>query len=159
MVRQGLGVPAEEVEGVGDIQPALVDAEGLHQVGVLLIDGIDLLRDLPVQAVMWRQQHQSRALLPGLPDGLRRLDAELLGRLIFRQDDTVAGGGVPADSRGNVPQVRVAPQLHGGVKTVQIAVQDDPVHGPASFPPSIIAHLFALEKSGGACREGKILIY
>ena len=147
-VRQSRGVAAEEVQGAGDIQPALVDAEGLHQVGVLLVDGVDLLGDLPVQGVMGRQQHQARALPPGLPDGLRRLDAVFLGGFIFCQDDAVAGGGVSTDRRGHAPQVRAAPQLHGGVKAVQIAVQDDAVHGSASFPPSIIAHLFAFEKGG-----------
>ena len=52
MVCQGLGITAEEVEGMGDVQPALIDAEGLHQVRVLLVDGVDLFGDLPVQFVV-----------------------------------------------------------------------------------------------------------
>lgn len=76
MVCQGLGITAEEVEGMGDVQPALIDAEGLHQVRVLLVDGVDLFGDLPVQFVVGWQQHQLRALFLGLPDGFRRLDAE-----------------------------------------------------------------------------------
>ena len=134
-VRHGPGVPAQQVEGVGDVQPALVDAEGLHQIRVLVVDGVDLFGDLPVQIVVRRQQHQSRTLLLRLPDGLRRLDAVFLGRLVLGQDDAVAGGGVPADGHRHVPQVRPVPQLHGGVKAVEIAVENDPVHGPASFPP------------------------
>ena len=104
MVCQGLGITAEEVEGMGDVQPALIDAEGLHQVRVLLVDGV------------------------------------------------VAGGGISADRHGHVLQVWSAPQLHGGVKAVQIAVQDDAVHGPASFLTSIIAHLFVPEKGEGMGR-------
>jgi hypothetical protein len=57
MVCQGLGITAEEVEGMGDVQPALIDAEGLHQVRVLLVDGVDLFGDLPVQFVVGWQQH------------------------------------------------------------------------------------------------------
>ena len=152
MVRQGLGVASEEVKGVGDVQPALVDAEGLHQVRILLVDGVDLFGDLPVQFVVGRQQHQLRALFFGLPDGLRRLHAEFFRRFVLGQDDAVAGGGIPADRHRHVPQVWAAPQLHGGVKAVQIAVQDDAVHGPASFLFSIIAHLFAFEKGEGMGR-------
>ena len=152
MVCQGLGITAEEVEGMGDVQPALIDAEGLHQVRVLLVDGVDLFGDLPVQFVVGWQQHQLRALFLGLPDGFRRLDAEFFRRFILGQDDAVAGRGIPAHRHGHVLQVWSAPQLHGGVKAVQIAVQDDAVHGPASFLTSIIAHLFVPEKGEGMGR-------
>ncbi len=37
VIGQGLGVPAEQVEGVGHIQPALVDAEGLAQVRIFAV--------------------------------------------------------------------------------------------------------------------------
>ena len=126
-IGNGLGVAAEEVHTAGDIQPALVDAEGLHQIGVLLIDGVDPPGVLPVQAVVGRQQHQTGTLLFGLPDGLRRLDAQPLGRLVLGQNDAVAGGGVAADSGGDVPQIGMAQQLHRGKKAVQVTVQDHPI--------------------------------
>ena len=82
---------------------------------------------------MRRQQHQVRAFLFGLPNRLRRLDTEFLCGLVFCQNDTVAGLGVAADGCGHIPQVRMAEKLHGGVKAVQITVQDDTVHGKPPF--------------------------
>ncbi len=126
-VGDGLRVAAEEMGGAGDVQPALIDTEGLHQIGVLLIDGVDLFGILPVEVVVGRQEHQIRVLLLGLPDGLRRPDAEAFCRFVLGQNDAVAGGGVAAHRRGHVPQVRMAQQLHGGVKAVQVTVQNDAV--------------------------------
>ena len=82
-VRQCPGVAAEQMEGVGDIQPALVDAEGLHQVGVFVIDGVDFFGIYPVQIVMGRQQHQVRAFFLSLPDGFGRLNAKPFGGLVL----------------------------------------------------------------------------
>lgn len=42
LVRQRLRIPAEEMEGTSDIQPALIDPKGLYQVGVVLIYPVDL---------------------------------------------------------------------------------------------------------------------
>ena len=119
---------------MGHVQPALVNAEGLHQVGVLVVDLVDLPGVLVVQAVVRRQEHQAGALLFGLPDSLRRLDAIFFRGLVFGQNDAVAGRGVPADRRGDLPQIRVAQQLHRGVKAVQVTVQNHPVHGRPSSP-------------------------
>ena len=112
---------------MGDVQPALIDAEGLHQVGVLAVDAVDARARGAVSFVGGRQQHQLGALAPGLPDGLRRLDAQPLGGLVLGQNDTMAGGGVAADSGGDVPQIGVAQQLHRGKKAVQVTVQDHPI--------------------------------
>ena len=118
---------------MGHVQPALVDAEGLYQVGVLVVNGVDLPRVLPVEPVVGRQEQQLRALLPRLPDGLRRLDAEALGGVVLRQDDAVAGGGVPADGHGELFQLRPVQQLHRGVEAVQVAVENHAVHGGPPF--------------------------
>ena len=83
-IRQCLGVPAEQVEGVGHVQPAFVDAEGLRQIGIFVINGIDLVGIFPIQLVMGGKQHQIGAFLLGLPDGLGGFDSALLGRLVFR---------------------------------------------------------------------------
>ena len=98
---------------------------------------------------MGGQQHQTRRLLFGLPDSLRRLDTQLLGGLILGEDDAVAGGGIAADSHRQKLQLRMAQKLHRGKKAVQIAVQNHPLrHGDSllSFICSIIPRLGAAEK-------------
>ena len=117
------------MKGAGDVQPALVDAKGLHQVGVLLVKGIYFTGKILVQPVVGGEEDQAGALFLGLPDGLRRLYLEDLGRLVFGQDDTVAAGRIAADGHRQVAQLWVGQQLHRGVKAVQIAVKNDPVHG------------------------------
>ena len=121
------------MEAAGHIQPALVNAEGLYQVGVFVVQGVDPVGVLPVEGVMRGQQHQTGTLLPGLPDGLRRLDAAAFGRLVLGQNDAVPGGGITAYRRGDVPQLRVAEQLHRGIEAVEVTVQNDAVHDAASF--------------------------
>ena len=150
-IGNGLGVAAEEVHTAGDVQPALVDAEGLYQIGILLIDGVDPPGVLPVQAVVGRQQYQTGTLLFGLPDGLRRLDAQPLGRLVLGQNDAVAGGGVAADSGGDVPQIGVAQQLHRGKKAVQVTVQDHPITHAAHLLE--VNHMFYYTTACAAAQE------
>ena len=133
LVGQGQGVPAEEVERASDVQPALVDAEGFHQIGVLLIELVYLAGELPVLVVVGGKENQPGTLFPGLPDGLRGLDTEGLGRLVFCKDDAVAAGRVAAHRHWEVAQFRVVQQLHRGVKAVQITVKDDTVH--RALPP------------------------
>ena len=135
MVCQGLGITAEEVEGMGDVQPALIDAEGLHQVRVLLVDGVDLFGDLPVQFVVGWQQHQLRALFLGLPDGFRRLDAEFFRRFILGQDDAVPFCTLSGHGGGNVAQVLLFAQNPHAVgrrprqeRAVHIHMKDHPGH-------------------------------
>lgn len=133
LVGQGPGVAAEEVQGAGDVQPALVDTEGLHQVGVFLIDPVDPVGEVPVLAVVGGEEDQVGALPPGLPDGLGGLDLEGLGGLVLGQDDAVAALRIAAHRHRQMAQLWVVQQLHRGVKAVQIAVKNDPVHGRAPF--------------------------
>ena len=148
-------VRAEEMEGAGDVQPALVDAEGLHQVGVLLVDLVDPAGEVPVLAVVGREKNQLGALFSGLPDGLGSLDSEGFGRLVLGQDDAVAALRVSAHRHRQVAQLRVVQQLHRGVEAVQIAVKNDPVHGCLS-PLLRISLLYPKggEKSNG-CSNSK----
>ena len=127
LVGDGFAVAAEQVHAAGNVQPAFVDAEGLHQISVLAVDGVDLLAVLPVQAVVGRQGNEVGRLLSGLPDGLRRFHTQLLGGLVFGQYDAVAGFRVAAHRHGNVPQRRIAQKLHRREKAVQIAMQDHPI--------------------------------
>ena len=134
-VRQGRRVPAEESQGPRHIQPALVDAEGLHQVCIPAVDLPGQAGVIPVLVMVGGQKQQGRALPPGLPNGLRRLYPLGLGRLVLGQDDPVAGRRVPADRHGLLPQLRVAQQLHRGIECVQITVKNHPVHSPPSSLP------------------------
>lgn len=150
VIRQLSGVVAEQVQAAGDVQPALIDAEGLHQVGILPVDGVDTAGVLGVQSVVGRQQDQVRTLLLGLPHRLRRLDAPALGGLVLGQDDAVAGGGIAADGHRHLPQCRLVQQLHRGEKAVEVAVENDPIrHTLASSEwnvCSIITQASAFEK-------------
>ncbi|MPN22784.1 hypothetical protein SDC9_170168 [bioreactor metagenome] len=85
LIRHGPPVSAQQVEGPGHIQPALVHTERLHQIGVLLINGVDPVGIFPVQVVMGRQQHQSGAFFPRLPDGFRRDHAKFFRRFVLCQ--------------------------------------------------------------------------
>ena len=115
------------MEGTGDIQPAFVDAEGLHQIGVFPVDPVDTAGIVPVLVVVCGEEDQVGTFLPGLPDGFGGFDAKGLGRFVLGQDNAVAAFRVAADRHRKVAQLRVVQQLHRGVKTVQIAVEDDAV--------------------------------
>lgn len=97
---------------MGNVQPAFVDAERLHQIGVLIIDCVDPPGVFVISLMVGRQQNQVRAFLPGLPDRFRRLNAVFFCRVILRQDDAVAGGRIAADGGRNVFQLRVGQQFH-----------------------------------------------
>ena len=128
LIGDGPGVPAEEVGAAGKVQPALIDAEGLHEVR---ISGIDVVDGPGVEAVLvmvGRQEVEVRTFAPGLPDGLRRLNAAGLGRLVLRENDAVPGVGVAADGHRHRPELRTAQKLHRGEEAVEVAVQNDPVH-------------------------------
>ena len=135
-IRQRPGVAAEQVQAAGHVQPALVNAEGLHQIGEPVVYFVDAPGIFPVQLVVGRQQHQSRTLLPRLPDRLRRFDAPALGRFVLGQDDAVAGLGVAAHRHRHLPQRRFVQQLHRREKAVQVTVQDHPIAHGHHLPPS-----------------------
>ena len=114
----------------GEVQPALIDAEGLYQV---CVPGIDIVDGPGVEAVavmVGRQEVEVRALPTSLPDGLRRLDAAGLGRLILGKNDAVSGVGIAADGHRQLPELRPAQKLHRGEEAVEVAVQNDPVQIP-----------------------------
>ena len=94
----------EEVDGVRDIEVRLVDAEGFDKVCVLEIDGVDLLVELMVQAVVRRHTDEVRALLLRLEDGLRRLYPEGLCLLVLRHDNAVSALRVSGDRHGHFTQ-------------------------------------------------------
>ena len=135
-VRHRLRIAAEEVHTARNIQPALVNAEGLYQVGVLPVNLVDAAAILGVQIVVGRQRHQTGGFLLGLPNGLRRLDPQLLGRLILSENDAVPRLGIAAHRHRHVLEGGIVQQLHRGVKTVQVAVQNHTVFH-LSTPPLV----------------------
>ena len=144
VIRDGLGIPAEEVSAASEVQPALVDAEGLHKVGVAGIDAVDGPGVEAVLVMVGRQEVEVRTFAPGLPDGLCRLNAAGLGRLVLRENDAVPGVGVAADGHRHRPELRTAQKLHRGEEAVEVAVQNDPVHVLRllfrEISPSILPH-------------------
>ena len=117
----------------GNVQPALIDTEGLHQIRILAVNFIDDPGEFPVQSVVGRQQDQLRALLPCLPDGLRRLYPKGLGGLVFGKNDTLPALRVAAHRHRQGAEFRFGEQLHRGVKAVEVTVQDGPIHGASPF--------------------------
>ena len=122
LIRQLPSILAKEVQGTRHVQPALINAEGLHQVGVALIDTVDQLGIVAVLVMVGGEEDQVGTLFPCLPDGFGGLDLEVLGGLVLGQDDAVAGGGVAADRHRFLPQLRMLQQLYRGEKAVQITV-------------------------------------
>ena len=111
----------------GDVQPAFIDAEGLHQIRIALIDRVDPLGIYGILVTMRRGEHQVGAFAPRLPDGLRGLDAEPLGPLIFCQYDPVPVLGVPTDRHRHVPVRRMQQAFHRCVKCIAVTVQNHTV--------------------------------
>ena len=129
IVRQLPGVAAEQMEAAGHVQPALVNAEGLYQVGKALVDLVDFFGIGLIQVVVGRQQHQHGAFLLGLPHRFRRLHATLLRGLVFGQNNAVPRLRVAAHRHGDFPQRGLVQQLHRGEEAVQVAVEyDAPAH-------------------------------
>ena len=132
-VGQGFGVAAEEVQAAGDVQPALVNAEGLYQVSKALVDLVDFFGIGLIQVVVGRQQHQHGAFLLGLPHRFRRLHAALFRGLVFGQNNAVPRLRVAAHRHGDFPQRGLVQQLHRGEEAVQVAVEyDAPAHNTPS---------------------------
>ena len=115
---------AEEPLAAVDVQPALVQAEGLHLVGEAVVDFLGHAGILQVPLPVGRHQLQIWALALGLPDGLRCLDAHALCQHVFGQDDAVAALLVPGHSHGHVLVLRRKQCLHRGVEVVHVHVQD-----------------------------------
>jgi len=113
---------AEKLLAAGHIQPALVQAKGLHPVGVGDIEFPGGGGNLQVAVIMGRDHQQVRASLLGLPDGLARGDAVCLGLIALGQDDAVAGGRVAADGHRLAPESGVVQALHRCVKIVHVHV-------------------------------------
>ena len=151
-VGQGYTVPAEQMESACHVQPALINAKGLHQISKPFIQGVDSLGHSPIFVMVGGQQHQVRAFLPGLPDGFRRLDPKSLGPLVFCQDNAVAALGIAAHRHRLILEFWVFEQFHRSVKAVTITVKDHTVHLKDSFPAPQTLTYFPVKHSTGQSR-------
>ena len=107
-----------------DIQPAFIQAKGLHQRGIAPADGAHAARKSQVHPLVGGHQGQGGALLPGLPQHIAGLDAAGFGLLGFGQHNAVAQLGVAANHNRLAPQGGVKQHLHCGIKAVAVAVQN-----------------------------------
>ena len=110
VVRDGLA-RSEEPGAAAHVQPALVQPEGLHAVGIGDIDVPDRRGELQVAVVAGRDDHEVPAPLAGLPDGLPGLHAAPLGLLGLGQDNAVPRRGIAADRHRPAAQLRIVPAL------------------------------------------------
>ena len=127
-----LAPAAEQARAAGDVEPALVEAEALHHVGVLRVNAFCKPRILRVTVEMRRHKADARALALGLPERFGRLHALRLRQHVFREHDAVPALAVAADGHRHIPQRRVVQRLDRRVEIVHIDVQDDAVHSSSS---------------------------
>lgn len=107
----------------GDVAPDFVEAEGLHEVGVVGVDLAGHAREAQVAVKVRRHDVQLRAFLFCLPERLAGLDAVALGDLVFRQYYPMPRLHVPAHRYRQVPYGRVVEALDGGIAGVHVNVQ------------------------------------
>ena len=106
------------------VQPALVQTEWLHLIGVILIDLPGIAADPDVFRHIRRQDHQIRADLSGLPDGHARFDPSWLCHIVGSQDNSVPLLLAAADGNRLSPEFRMPLDFHRCVKGVHIAMQN-----------------------------------
>ena len=128
----------EQSYAAGDIQPAFINAKGLHLLGVTGVDGVDDLGPVGIFLMMGRHQHQIGALLFGLPDGLGGFHSKALCQLIFCQNDTMAALRVAADRHGNRLQFGALELLHRSIKAVAVTMQNDGIAHRTWICPSTL---------------------
>ncbi len=128
------GVAPEQRQGSRDVDPRLVEAEGLDEVCVAVVDHARQTRVALVGGVVGRHDDEVRALLLGLPDSLGRLHAAGLRLPGLREDDSVPALGVARHRHGLAPQPRVEVLGDARVEGVHVDMHDDPVaHGTSSL--------------------------
>ena len=128
--------PEPKSRAAGHIEPALVNAKRLDEVGVSQIYLSREDRKLAVFIHMRRHADELRANRARLPDGLRGFHARLFGELIFREHYSVPVALTAADCHRHIAQFGSEGTLHRGKKVIEIAVQNNPVAHRCS--PSLI---------------------
>ena len=119
-------VTAQKRQRAGEVEPRLIEAERLHEVGVLVVDAPRHGRVRLVHLVAWRHHHEPRALRARLPQRLARLDARRFRLRALRQHDAVAQLLVPAHHERHAPQLRPLGLLDARVERVHVGMEDHP---------------------------------
>ena len=124
---------AEEQGTARYVQPAFVTSEGLHPIGVFLVDGLGQTGIFFILLIMGLSQDRVGAFLQYVDDGVARADTVFLGRIILRQTNAVPLFYRTAYRHGPILPFRMAHALHGRKKIIQIAVQNTSAHRAPSL--------------------------
>ena len=119
---------SEQAGRAGHVQPALVQAKGFHLVGIVDVNIPCKRREVKVSLIVGGNADQLRTLLAGLPEHLAGSDAELLGKVIFCQDDAMAGFFIASYSYRFVFQGRIIKDFYAGIEIVHVRMQNDRFH-------------------------------
>ncbi len=71
---------------------------------------------------------QLRTQLTGLPEHLPSSDAEFLGKIVFSQDDAMAGFFIASYGYRFVFQGRIIKYFYAGIEIVHVGMQNDRFH-------------------------------
>ncbi|MNC36573.1 hypothetical protein D3C75_851010 [compost metagenome] len=126
---------AGKVRGVGHVQIGFVQRQRFDQLGVVLQDGVDLLRGRLVRLETWAHDQQLRAQCQCRARGHRRVHAEGT-RLVVAGGDHAAPIRRTAHGHGTSGQTRVVAHLDGGEEAVAVNVDDLAHDKPANRPDS-----------------------
>ena len=107
----------------GHVEPALVHAEGFHEVGIALVDVMGKFRVFQVLIVLGRYDNQSWAKSPSLPIYHASFHSSLFRQIRLGQHNTVPFFGRPTHRDWLSLQCRVEHHFNGCVKGIHIAVQ------------------------------------
>ena len=113
----------QKVEGARHVQPALINAEGLHQVGVAGVDLPGQFGVIPVLVGWWAGRRMRSGHFRRACQMVSAVSPQSLGRLVLGQDDAVAGRGsrTPPQGRCGTGDTATAPPRRKGVQvTVKI---------------------------------------
>ena len=133
--RRAHRVPAQKRQRPREVEPALVEAERLHQVGVVVVDAPRQARIALVHVVARRHHDEPRALRARLPQRLARLHAGGLRLRALREHDAVARLLVAAHHQRPPAQLRALGLLHARVERVHVGMEDHAVHVHATRRP------------------------
>ena len=126
--RHAQGVAARKRKRPGEVEPALVEAERLHEVGVLAVDAPRQLRVAPVHVVARRHRHEPRALRARLPQRLARFHAGLLRTRALREHDAMARLLAPAHHERHAAQLGPLGLLDARIERVHVRMEDRAMH-------------------------------
>ena len=115
-----------QVDRAGEVEPGLVEAEGLHEVGVLVVDLARQTRVTHIEAIAWRHHDGVGTGAAGLPQGGARLDATAFGWVAGREHDAMAALLVAAHDDGKPTQLGALGHLDRCVEAVHVHVQHYP---------------------------------